>query len=328
MRTTTTPRKTSKLFSFYPQAFRDRKHQPTTEAQIQNGRSSRSYQETKQGSKRYAVGRMTGYSHGRPSDECIGELVASLRDTISKSPAYVARLGNIDPNKGKVLIDLKFPDGPPPEYERPGIELTEELEWRKATRPVEHAHHQRLDQLLYPTGASTAIYQDTKRRVSLTWNSLKTYMGWEGTPQAGTAQDVVQRVFANPPVTTSSGASTPTPSPAPSSPTKEVSQQSTASASPGETRTKDAGFMLPDPKSLTLDLNQFRSDLRRASKPQHMYGPRGTFAVIGLVEVWGDRARVTLNVTAFYDPKQGRYVALQGRVWNLVSLRQSPRGGP
>jgi hypothetical protein len=273
---------------------------------------------------------MTGHFHGQSSDKRIGELVALIKDTVSKQPSYIARLGNIDAKKGKVWIDLRFPDGPPPEYERPGIELTEELEWRKATRPVAPAHHQRLDRLLHPTGVSTAIYQDTKRRASLTWNSLKTYMGWEETSQAGTAQGVVQRVLANPPFPTSYGAPTTTPplTPTPSSPNAEVSQQPTASTSPGETPATDAGFVLPDPKSLTLDLSHFRSYFQRAARPQHVDAPRGTVAVIGLIEIWGDRARVTLNVAAFYDPKQGKYVALQARVWNLVNLRQQPRGGP
>jgi hypothetical protein len=57
-----------------------------------------------------------------------------MRNFAQKNPTWTARLGPINTKKGKQWIELKFPDGPPVEYERPGLELTEDLEWRKTTR--------------------------------------------------------------------------------------------------------------------------------------------------------------------------------------------------
>lgn len=262
------------------------------------------------------------------TDSQTDELSAMIRSLAKKNPSYVARLGNIDTAKGKSWIELKFPDGPPVEYERPGIELTEDLEWRKATRPVEDLHHQRLSKVLFPTDVSNALYQDTKRKAELSWKSFRSYMGWEDKSEPDTVQGVIQRVLASPPSPSGPGVSaTPAASDSSASAATE-SKQPAETASPFGSPAKDVGFVLPDPKKLTLDLTQFRQDFRKAFKPYTMQAPRGTFMVLGIIEVYGDRARMTLNVTAAYDPKQGRYVSLKAGVWNLVDHRQHPRGGP
>ncbi|KAF1839972.1 uncharacterized protein K460DRAFT_371935 [Cucurbitaria berberidis CBS 394.84] len=268
----------------------------------------------------------------RPRVEKIrGELATLIRDLAAKNPQYVARLGKIDTSKGKLWIEFKFPDGPPVEYERPGFELTEDLEWRKATRPVEDIHHQRLNKVLFPTEVANALYQDTKRKVEISWRDFRAYLGWEQKSEPDTVQQLVQRIGASPPSPSSRTVSTSTasPNPLPTSPVNETQQPTTSpSAAPADGLAKDLGFVLPDPKKLTLDLSQFRQDFRKAFKPYQMQSPRGTLLVLGLIEVYGDRARMTLNVTAAYDPKQGRYVSLKAGVWNLVEHRQAPRGGP
>ena len=65
-----------------------------------------------------------------------------------------------------------------------------------------------------------------------------------------------------------------------------------------------------DPKKFTLDLSQFQADFRRTFKPYPHPVPRGAFVVMGLVEVYGERAKITVSVHAVYDPKQGRYVGV------------------
>ncbi|KAF2831385.1 hypothetical protein CC86DRAFT_342165 [Ophiobolus disseminans] len=262
----------------------------------------------------------------RPRVEKIrNELSAMIRNVAKKSPGYATHLGTIDTNKGKAWIELRFPDGPPTEFERPGIELTEDLEWRKATRPVEELHHQRLSKLLYPSEAGNVLYQEVKRKAGLSWKGFRTYMGWEVKSEPATVQSVIQKVLADPP--TPSGIGAPTTQATPTSPASE-GKQPTEVASPLGSPAKDVRFALPDAKKLTLDLTQFRQDFRKTAKPYAIQPARGTFIVIGLVEVYGERARMTLNVAATYDPKQGRYMSLQASVWNLVKHRQSPRGGP
>jgi hypothetical protein len=251
-----------------------------------------------------------------------------IRNDAHQSPGWRARIGTIDKNKGKTWIEVKFPDGPPLEYERPGFELTEEMEWRRATRPVETTHHERLNMILFPIKVSTALYNDTKQKVQLSWQNFRAYLGLGQESKSETVQSVVQQAFAKSPSSSSTGvASNPTATGSSVSAATD-STQATDTASSLSSRARELGFALPDPKMLTLDLTNFRKDFRQLARPSELHIPRGSFMVLGLVEVCGDRARVTLNVTAAYDPKQGRYVSMTAKIWNVVPHSQSPKGGP
>ncbi|KAF1941612.1 hypothetical protein EJ02DRAFT_404155 [Clathrospora elynae] len=267
----------------------------------------------------------------RPRVEKIrGELATCIRALAAKSPQYVARLGKVDVEKGKAWVEFKFPDGPPVEYERPGLALTDDLEWRKASRPVENSHHHRLNKALYPTEVANALYQDTKRKTIQSWKHFRVYMGWDEESKSDTVKDLIQRIGANPPSSSpASPPANPTPGALSASPAKDTQQPAASpSAAPVDGPANALGFILPDPKKMTLDLSQFRADFSKAFKPYPFQSPRGAFTVMALIEVYGDKARMTLNVTAIYDPQQGKYIGLGASVWNYVEHRQAPRGGP
>jgi hypothetical protein len=251
-----------------------------------------------------------------------------VRTRVAKTPQLVAKIGNVDTKKGNLWVEFNFPDGPPLEYERPGIELTEDLEWRKATRPVEAVHHHRLNKILAPTAVASAVYKDTTRRAAKSWKTMKVYMGWDQESQTETVQQLVQRISANPRSSVTSAVPSST---NPFSPTSAKDTQSpAASPAPADEPTKDIGIILPDPKSMTLDLTQFRQDFRRASisKPFPLIATRGSIILRGLVEVHGDRVRMTLMVNAAYDVQLGKYTDVKIGAWNIAAQRQSPRGGP
>ena len=259
------------------------------------------------------------------TDDQVGELVNSLRSALAKNPHWVRKLGKIDTSKGNTWLEFKFPDGPPLEYERPGIELTENLEWRKATRPVEFTHHNRLTRLLYPKEVADALYNDTTKKAKGVWKDFQVYMGWHQDSKTDTVQQLVQRIAANP----QSSASQPTiTTPDPTSASSTDSQQSiiSPSSAPVDGPPKDMGFVLPDPKKMTLDLSQFRADFRKAFKPYPPPPPRGVFHVMGLVEVHGDRARASFSIVAIYDPKKGKYIHIHAHEWNFAEHKQRPKG--
>ncbi|EDU50784.1 predicted protein [Pyrenophora tritici-repentis Pt-1C-BFP] len=240
----------------------------------------------------------------RPRLEKIrGDLVSTLRGTLAKNPNWILKLGKVDTSKGKTWLEFKFPDGPPVEYERPGIELTENLEWRKATRPVNFSHHDRLKRLMYPKEVADALYNDTTNKVKGLWKGFQVYMGWHQESKSDTVQQLVQRIAANP-QSSASQPTTTTPDPASASSTDSQQPSITTSSAPIDGPPKDLGFVLPEPKKLTLDLSRFRAEFQRAFKPSPPPLPRGVFYIIGLVEVYGARARSTFSVIAIYDPKQ------------------------
>jgi hypothetical protein len=257
----------------------------------------------------------------------VDELITMLRIAAKKNPSWTTRIGAIDEKKGNAWVEFKFPDGPPREYERPGIELTDDLEWRKATRPVADMHHRRLGKILYPTEVANALYQDTKRKAHVAWKGLRAQMGWGEQPTPETAQSVVRKALADPSLPPSAGISgTPVATSPPTSVASD-SKQSAESASSLSSQPNELGFVLPDPKKLMLDVTQLREDFRKSIKPVQLQPPRGAFTVLGLVEIHGTRAHITLNVTAVYDPKQRRYVGLKTAIWNVVEHKQSPKGG-
>ncbi|KAJ4988064.1 hypothetical protein SVAN01_06476 [Stagonosporopsis vannaccii] len=256
------------------------------------------------------------------------ELVNMVRTSFS-TPAIVAKIGEVDHKKGRVWIEFKFPDGPPPEYERPGYELTEDLEWRKATRDVESIHHQRLNRIFWPNAAAGALYEDTKRRATQTWNDFAVYMGWAEKTEHLTVQQMMQQVASSSTPTSSAASPATTASTSPFGTSLPAATQQPATHSPSSAAgsAKDLGFPLLDPKAVTLDLGKFRQELQKANKPNIVI-PRGAFGVYALIEIYGSRARLTLNVVGIYDPKLGRYVGLSAGIWNQVAHRQSPKGGP
>ncbi|PZD28450.1 hypothetical protein A1F96_05902 [Pyrenophora tritici-repentis] len=262
----------------------------------------------------------------RPRLEKIrGDLVSTLRGTLAKNPNWILKLGKVDTSKGKTWLEFKFPDGPPVEYERPGIELTENLEWRKATRPVNFSHHDRLKRLMYPKEVADALYNDTTNKVKGLWKGFQVYMGWHQESKSDTVQQLVQRIAANP-QSSASQPTTTTPDPASASSTDSQQPSITTSSAPIDGPPKDLGFVLPEPKKLTLDLSRFRAEFQRAFKPSPPPLPRGVFYIIGLVEVYGARARSTFSVIAIYDPKQGKFVHIHAQEFNSLEHNQRPRG--
>jgi len=260
-------------------------------------------------------------------DKIRGELVYRVRNAFAKHPILVAKAGKIDTSKGKVWIEVKFPDTTPNEYEQPGIELLEDGTLRKATRPVDSTVHHRLNRLFYPKEAAKAMYNSTTSKLGSSWKGFKVYMGWSPESKTETVQELVQRISANP---RSSANPTTSVTSRPFSTSATPTQQPGASPSvaPVDGATKDLDRVTIDPKKFTLDLSQFQADFRRTFKPYPHPVPRGAFVVMGLVEVYGERAKITVSVHAVYDPKQGRYVGVSAVPYNFVEFRQSPKGGP
>jgi hypothetical protein len=273
-----------------------------------------------------------------------GELVGMIRDIAMKSPQYVMRLGKINPAAGTSWIEFKFPDGPPLEFERPGVEITDELTIRKTSRPVNEISHHRLTNILFPSAVANSLYADSKTKLGRTWVDLKVYMGWEQPKKNKThLQQMIAALPPNhPPFTPQSTPST-TPSPASSTPPPTTSGALPPSSEPSAPAKEPTspigedpayydrfGLSLPKPTALTLDLSTFRNTFSKEHRKNVMklQPPRGTFMVSGLVEIIGERARMTLDVAAAYDPKLGKFVMLQAKLRTLTPYRQDPKGGP
>lgn len=274
-----------------------------------------------------------------------GELVALIHEMAVRQPQFALRLGKISPTAGASWIEFKFPDGPPIEFERPGIELTEDGTIRRSTRPVNELAHHRLTNTLMPTAVAKSLYLDTKRKIGRTWSEFKTYMGYEDKSKPNFQSMIIQfpppqlGTTSQQPTPTSPSTTEPTSSPTPSipdnapqSPTSSSppSEKEPASPSPDDPVYERFGLVLPKPTALTLDLSTFRQSFHKEQRQiiRKLQPPRGTFLVSGLVEIIGERAKMTLDVIGAYDPKKGRYVMVKAQVRSVTQYRQDPKGGP
>ncbi|KAF2705170.1 hypothetical protein K504DRAFT_460436 [Pleomassaria siparia CBS 279.74] len=272
-----------------------------------------------------------------------GELVSIVRNGATKNPQYASRLGKINLTAGMDWLEFKFPDGPPAEFERPGIELTEDGIVRKTTRPVNQLIHHRLDHIFMPTAAAKSLYVDAERKLRRSWRDFKVYMGWEEKRKIERLRTTtsLSRLPTNPQAPTSTTASTTPPPSSPTAPTPNSQQpqpptsvsppskESAPSTEPPDPVYERFGLALPKPTALTLDLTTFRQAFHRE---QHLMNdklqpPRGTFIVSGLIEIIGDKAKMTLDVFAAYDPKVGKFVMLKPRTRSYTPYSQRPRGG-
>ncbi|CAN9235119.1 unnamed protein product [Alternaria alternata] len=265
-----------------------------------------SYQPDSQDHDRSNFGKVqtpSGKSSRRSQRTAQGRTSSYHTPDLRPEPPFVAKAGKIDLHKGKTWVEFRFPDTRPDDGEgQPGRSNPRIIfAWKEYC--ILKKQRKRL-------------YQDTTKKAGRAWKDFKIYMGWSQESQTEAVQQLVKRISANPQSTLNKTTSI---NPEPFSTSAKDTQQpgtTPSSAAPVDGPAKDLnGILLPDPKKLMLDLTQFRTDVRKASNTATtpMVIPRGGFWVLGLIEIYGERAKLTLNVYAIYDPKQERYVGMRAR---------------
>jgi hypothetical protein len=256
------------------------------------------------------------------------------------------RLGKIDTERGMQWFDFIFPSGPPLEYERPGIEVREDLSVHRTTRPVDQFVHQKINNLLTPAGAVTSVYAHATEKATKHWKTLKSAAGFQSAANnesgssskfqiTGSASDGSKPTAAGSSLQPSTGS-------APTSPTETApSQQSIApaglsAASQGNMSSGPINDLfgrfspslpssLPPSSDLLLDLSTFRKTYKRT--PLRIDPPRGTCVIQGMMKVIGTRAVATMDVTALYDPATGKHIIVRLQARHIIDRVQRPLGG-
>ncbi|KAG9556266.1 hypothetical protein KCV04_g18941, partial [Aureobasidium melanogenum] len=225
------------------------------------------------------------------------ELVRIVYDTAQKHPAFVKQLGR-DTKVGQCWLDIIFPDGPPQEYARAGIEVGSDY-IAYALQRIDAQQQHRITRTLWPTAAANGLYNSTKVLLGFQYHRLKQLLGWEvdSTPGSQDAkyQQLLQLLQAQQAqqaeqAKTQTGAGTPE---------ADKSQTSASSLLPW------AAKVPQPPSSIEMPIAQhiFHATLAQGKMPKKMEPPRGSFVVQGLIQLKGSRSILTLDVQAFYDPK-------------------------
>lgn len=260
------------------------------------------------------------------------QLVSIVRTTIANDPRFTKRMGDINITIGAHWLDITFPDGPPIEYERSGIEIGDDhITW--TTRPVTQLNYHRLNRAIYPTAVFSSIYASTSYLFTQHTRQIKQYLGLstaESTQhprihsgKARTAKSSTSSTDAD--ADAAQRTATPSNVPPAPPPQKETSAAPAPGSNPKEKKVSLPEFTTAPTQSAALHI--FAHTLSRNWKPPPLEAPRGTIVVSGLVEVKGTKARMTMDVSGAYDPKQDKYVLLRGAVRRIQDMSQAPRGG-
>ncbi|KAH8732816.1 hypothetical protein GQ44DRAFT_765897 [Phaeosphaeriaceae sp. PMI808] len=244
-------------------------------------------------------------------DELVALVKTSLQTRYAKNP----KTAKIDVKIGRVWFSYGVPRGSLTEYERPGVELTQDLEWRKATRLVGHHVHHRLERLLDPAPVWNALCQDIKRKIKLSWKNFQAYIGGIQNPEPNTIQTALTKVSTSPPPPPSPVGATSPNSSSSHITTTTNSKQSSNNPSSLESQTKDLKIIPPSTKQLTLNLAQFRQDFIKSSKRLPIEIPRGAFEVYALVEIHGT-SQMVIDASLMYDPKRGKFISCEFKQWH------------
>ncbi|KAF2482280.1 hypothetical protein BDY17DRAFT_298259 [Neohortaea acidophila] len=253
----------------------------------------------------------------------------------------VARHLGADPKIGKYWLDISFPDGPPLEYERQGIEIGDGfVAW--STQKVDAEKQWRTQRALVPKAAASGIWAASKVMAGIQWRRVKQYLGWEEVNpmsveerfRLAIAMSQREDDKSRRPKQTSPGTPTAAPNAA----------ASTATTNPITPPKSNLPWHLPNvklpyadpdadtssspPLDITIARHVFSATLSKLWNPKKAEAPRGTFLVEGIVEVNGGTGKVIFDVSGFYDPRANKFVNINAGIRKVKRWKQRPKGGP
>lgn len=269
------------------------------------------------------------------------ELVQIVFSGSQQHPGIYRQLGN-ESKVGKYWLDISFPDGPPQEYERSGLEIGDGyIAWSQ--QRISPENQWRLMRALWPKPLFDSVWATTKVLAGIQYRRVKQALGWEGkdpfSPEERYkhAMDMMQKqqqARERKEVGKAQMDPDGNPGAVVGSSTNNEAQPARSSSGDGKRLPWTLSVPLPSSANASnstdfpIAAHVFHSTLSKQWNPKKMEPPRGTFVVQGLVEVRGGRGRMLFDVQACYDPKVGKYVAVNAGVRNFKRWNQAPRGGP
>ncbi|KAL9101556.1 MAG: hypothetical protein Q9163_003185, partial [Psora crenata] len=240
----------------------------------------------------------------------------------------------------RVWLDFDFPTKAPIEYERPGIEITDDY-IALTRRPVSEKEYKRVQNALWPQSIATSLYVSYRTFWSLQYARLKQYFHVRS-EQGNEAAQLNPRALGLPPW--------------PRPEQKEDTRLSTGldkMADPKSTDGKSTGIAnaksppkssladspissrilssLPSIPQVTGDaavaVTAFKQTVAKTWQIPSIL-ERGQVPISGLIEIEGSRGFAVYDAVALYDPTKSTIVAISVQLRRAALKRQSPLGGP
>ncbi|KAH8897985.1 hypothetical protein GQ53DRAFT_742795 [Thozetella sp. PMI_491] len=268
-------------------------------------------------------------------------LAGIVLNVASTSAMLTARFGK-DLKIRRSWMDVDYPYRPPPEFERAGILIDDEI--KLARQEVDPNIVTLTQRILYPTPLLWASMAFTTTLMKQNANDVAKMFGWEvkqapsifgpGTQppgahqqlpaQGSSVQKTLQRIReestrrpeeVKDPAEMVARKTQTEDQQAEKTPGHSASNSSTrtdrpvVSHSPHEAVTTDRLSSLDRIRSLTGNgpWDAFKGTWAKKFKPTRPHPPRGSFLVSGLVELETSRATIVVDVAAWYNPATKRY---------------------
>lgn len=272
------------------------------------------------------------------------ELVAVVFNGAKQHPRVAMSIGK-DLKVGRYWLEISFPDGPPQEYVRSGIEIGDDfIAW--SPQKLSPENHFRLTRALWPKATFDGVYNTAMIFTGIQYRRLKQALGWEEVNPASVeerfkvALEQMEAKKAGKGRGGSPVGGNPQPSPE-GTPGSLVSVSSAANEAQSSPRASEDRSALPwmlsmplpasedlvNPTDVQIAKSVFVHSLMKNWNPKKMEPPRGSFVVQGLVEIKGSKGKIMFDVQSCYDPKESKFVSVNAGMRSTKLWNQSPKGG-
>ncbi|KAL8828986.1 MAG: hypothetical protein Q9170_006365 [Blastenia crenularia] len=262
------------------------------------------------------------------------QLTGMVGQTVGSLPVFQKVLG-ADIKPRKFWIDIDFPDGPPPEYERRGLEFADDhISW--TTRPVDPLHYAKLQKALWPDSLASSFWASSKTMTSLQYAKLKRVLDFTSSTEASDSEDSetpdlkLQKLSQQPNRQTQKSApGSDNDMPAGSPTLNNTQRQSSTKHGPS-----DLSKLLPVMPNLPVvgddtasALKAFKKKFERTWQPANAPPERGTAIFSGMIELVGPKGVAVMDVRAAYHVAESRWTQIAVATRRVQARQQGPKGG-
>ncbi|QIW96147.1 hypothetical protein AMS68_001665 [Peltaster fructicola] len=270
----------------------------------------------------------------------LSDLISLFKTTATKHPMISRQLGG-EIKPAKHWLDLYFPDGPPEEFVRSGLEFGDGyIAWSRQ-RIQQDKQHRTLRALL-PKAVFDSTLAASFSLLHMQWHRLSHALGLksnDGTSfeekfkaaaammnKANRERNDLPKAQTDPDDSASTARSS-TPVSRRYEPT-ELAQKALWPL-PAPQLPQASSSDSADENNLRVAIAQhiFVRTLAKSWRENKVPVPRGTFVVHGIVELHGKNGRMGFDVQGVYDPKQSKFISLNAAVRHFKRWKQTPRGG-
>ncbi|KAI4128834.1 MAG: hypothetical protein LQ338_002534 [Usnochroma carphineum] len=263
------------------------------------------------------------------------ELTGLVGQYVGPMPPFQKALGENNKPR-KFWIDIDFPQGPPPEYERKGLEIgVDHISW--TARSVHPLHYSKLQKALWPESLASSAWASQKTFVFLQYAKIKNVLAFSSSSEASSSKESKSPSLRLQNISQQTGSKEQEPDrksdrdlPANSPTFNQTSDQPPTEN--GSTNVSKWLPVTPTIPNLGNDIvsagEAFKKTFAKTWRPAHVPPERGTVMFSGMVELVGPKGVAVLDVHAAYHAAESRWSQIAIAPRRVQPRKQSPRGGP